>query len=212
MHTLGHADDAALVDQGCAAGVQHASDRSAHGHSKRIEEGRRHDYLYQENESSARSNTVTISGEASDACKFTCSRLHCGFKFYCRHGMRAHAGICEWENELPIHRILDIKGPTCSVQRIPHQVEALFRQRQHLGDKVTHSPRGDQRFRTSKRHVRVRLTSPLWDLKPPVIQNRKYSDSLYKSPWYNEKTVSICSFGRLSDKTFKVEKLEKQQK
>ena len=111
MHTLGYADDAALVDQGRAAGVQHASDRSAHGHSKRIEEGRRHDYLYQENESSARSNTVTISGEASDACKFTCSRLHCGFKFYCRHGMRAHAGICEWENELPIHRILDIKGP-----------------------------------------------------------------------------------------------------
>ena len=53
----------------------------------------------------------TTKEEASAVSKFVCPHLNCGFRFFTKRGMLAHAGRCEWRNEFEVERILACRGP-----------------------------------------------------------------------------------------------------
>ena len=58
----------------------------------------------------------TTQEEAAKTCRFVCPHLGCGFRFYTKRGMLAHAGRCEWGDEYEVERILACRGPTCARQ------------------------------------------------------------------------------------------------
>ena len=52
----------------------------------------------------------TTKEEASAVSKFVCPHLNCGFRFFTKCDMLAHAGRCEWRNEFEVERILACRG------------------------------------------------------------------------------------------------------
>lgn len=117
IHTLGYADDAALVDLGNPNGIQTATSRVT-----AVAKGSRADtdmeisipktkVLHVRRQEQVTDTTAT---EARAVCKFTCPHLNCGFKFHNRRGMQIHASKCEHKNDLKISKILDCKGEVCS--------------------------------------------------------------------------------------------------
>ena len=53
----------------------------------------------------------TTIEEASAVNKYVYSHLDCGFRFFSKRGMLAHAARCEWKNEFVVERILACRGP-----------------------------------------------------------------------------------------------------
>ena len=117
VHTLGYADDIALIDRGDATGVLVASARAT-----AIANGSKQDADMSISIPKTKSMHVraqdpisaTTDAEASAVCKFTCPHLGCGFKFRTKRGMLAHAGRCGSRQEYKIERILECKGGVCS--------------------------------------------------------------------------------------------------
>ena len=117
LHTLGYADDAALLDLGDAAGIIKATERLtriARGSSEdadmkiKIEKTkglhvRRQDPI-----------TSTTPEEAKRVCEFKCPHAMCNFVFGTKHGMRIHASRCRYKDEYEVEKILDSKGPVCA--------------------------------------------------------------------------------------------------
>ena len=117
IHTLGYADDAALVDLGDPAGVIRATERLtkiAQGSLKdadmqiKIEKTKGMHIRKQD------AITDTTSVEAQQVCKFKCPHSMCNFVFATKHGMQVHASKCRYKEEFVVERILDSKGPTCA--------------------------------------------------------------------------------------------------
>ena len=113
IHTLGYADDVALIDGGDAQGVARASERVS-----AIAEGSEVDAdmcinIDKTKVMHVRSQdqiTSTTTEEARKTCKFTCPHLTCGFKFRTKRGMLVHAGRCCWSKEFKVKRIIDCSG------------------------------------------------------------------------------------------------------
>ena len=58
----------------------------------------------------------TSSSQAKSICKYRCPHLNCGFQFLTQHGMKVHAGRCEWKDEFEVEAIVGHRGPTVARQ------------------------------------------------------------------------------------------------
>ena len=113
IHTLGYADDAALVDKGDDEGICTATERL-----NEVATGSENDADMKINKNKTKVMhvraqdpiTETTSEEATQVCKFTCPHLGCGYKFKSKRGMLTHAGKCKWSNEYKVERILACRG------------------------------------------------------------------------------------------------------
>ena len=117
VHTLGYADDAALVDLGNLTGAQTASSRvTALANGSRTETDMeisipKTKALHVRRQEQPK---ATSASEARDVCKFTCPHLNRGYKFHNRLGMRIHASKCEHKHDLKTSKILNCNGEVCS--------------------------------------------------------------------------------------------------
>ena len=106
VHTLGYADDIAMVDGGCANGVLCSSARVT-----AITRGSKQDAdimsisIPKTKSIHVRAQdpiSETTDEEAIQECKFTCPHLTCEFKFRTKRGMLAHADKCCWRQEYKV--------------------------------------------------------------------------------------------------------------
>ena len=119
LHTLGYADDVALIDYGHPAGIEMASNRVtaiAAGSKKDADmtiKIKKTKVLHVRTQDPI---TATTEAEALNVCKFTCPHWGCDFKFRTKRGLRVHEGRCEWKDECELEQILDFTGPVCARQ------------------------------------------------------------------------------------------------
>ena len=115
VHTLGYADDAALIDYGHPEGVETASSRVS-----AIAAGSKNDadmYI-----SIAKTKamhvriqdkvTETTEAEAKAICKYVCPNYCCKHTFLTRRGMLVHAGKCKWKHVYEVDRLYEHEGDT----------------------------------------------------------------------------------------------------
>ena len=109
VHTLGYADDIALIDEGNAADIVRASERVS-----LIAFGSREDadmiisipktkVLHVAQQTALAKVTST---EAEQQCKFCCPFHGCDHKFCTEAGLRIHKGRCEWKDEFVVEKIV----------------------------------------------------------------------------------------------------------
>ena len=116
VHTLGYADDAALLDYDASL----ASERVT-----AIAQGSKIDADMEINIKKTKvmhvseqdAVTKTTNAEATKVCKFTCPNVGCTKVFFNKRGMRCHAGRCKWRDEYLVEKILDVRGPAQSSQQ-----------------------------------------------------------------------------------------------
>ena len=114
VHTLGYADDLALTDDGDADGINMATERATAIGSGSRNRADMNVKIVKTKILHVRAQdpvTDTSTNEATAVSKFVCPHLNCGFRFFTKRGMQAHAGRCEWRNEFEIERILAHRGP-----------------------------------------------------------------------------------------------------
>ena len=137
LHSLGYADDVALIDQGDQVGIQRATARVTG-----IANGSRDDtdmeisvpktkVLHVRRQDSVSSTT---SDEAKKVCKHICPHLNCGHRFLTKRGAMIHAGRCKWANEFVVERILDCEG-------VPTNRKYLIKWEGYSNDHNTWEPR-----------------------------------------------------------------------
>ena len=103
VHTLGYADDAALLDDSCAV----ASDRvtSISAGSKRdadmIISIDKTEVMHVEEQSRV---TPATAQEAAKVCTFTCPNAGCNKVFYNAHGCKCHAGKCKYKDHYELEK------------------------------------------------------------------------------------------------------------
>ena len=117
VHTLGYADDAALIDLGDGDGIELASARvtSIDAGSKKdadmVISIKKTKVLHVREQEKT---TTTSQVEAVKVCKFTCPHTHCNHKFTTKHGMLVHAGKCDHKDLFTLEKIVDHEGPAKS--------------------------------------------------------------------------------------------------
>ena len=117
IHTLGYADDAALVDLGDEAGINRATERLSCIGTGSLEDADMEIKIEKTKAMHVRQQdpiTDTTSEEARGVCKFKCPHDMCKFVVGTKHGMVVHASRCRFKNEYTVEKILDSKGPTCA--------------------------------------------------------------------------------------------------
>ena len=110
VHTLGYADDAALLDYDIAISTARVT---------AIAQGSWLDADMQINVKKTKVMHVREQGmvskttveEAERVCKFKCPHIGCTRIFYNKHGMKCHAGKCKWKDDYLIERIAGVRGP-----------------------------------------------------------------------------------------------------
>ena len=117
LHTLGYADDVAILEEGDAAGINRLSERITE-----ISKGSKDAadmsvsipktmtlHVRKQDEVSK-----TTSEEAKKLCRYECPHLNCDHSFLTKKGMLIHAARCEWKDEFEIERIVSHRGPVTS--------------------------------------------------------------------------------------------------
>ena len=99
LHSLGYADDIALIDRGDPAGIHRTTTRVSGIVSDsresvdmeisvtktKVLHVRRQDAV-----------SATTSDGAKKICKYICPHLNFGFRFFSKRGAKIHAGKCKW--------------------------------------------------------------------------------------------------------------------
>ena len=117
LHTLGYADDVALMEEGDEPGTTCLSERVSD-----ISKGSKKDadmsvsipktmtlHVCQQDVVSE-----TTPEEAKKLCRFKCPHLNCNHSFLTKRGMQIHASRCEWKEEYEVGRIVDHRGQVTS--------------------------------------------------------------------------------------------------
>ena len=113
IHTLGYADDVALIEYGEEKGIKNLSTRLTN-----IAEGSKKDADMSISIEKTKTLHVreqdpvskTRAEEAAEVCKYVCPHLNCEHRFLTKRGMQIHASRCEWRDEFVVDRIMDHKG------------------------------------------------------------------------------------------------------
>lgn len=113
IHTLGYADDAALMDKGDAEGIAIATSRL-----NNVADGSERDADMKINSDKTKIMhvraqdpiTQTTSEEVEKVCKFICPHLGCGYTFKSKRGMLTHAARCGWSKEFKVKKIIACRG------------------------------------------------------------------------------------------------------
>jgi hypothetical protein len=116
VHTLGYADDAALLDKTVAQATKRVSE---------IAQGSRKDADMEISTAKTEVMHVREQGrvpkataqEAKAVCKVVCPNIGCNKVFFNVHGAKCHAGRCKWRDTYNIERILAVSGATGSARR-----------------------------------------------------------------------------------------------
>ena len=116
LHTLGYADDVAIIEYGDEEGVFRLSEIIIMVTA--IAEGSKECADMNVNIPKTKSLHVrcqeevskTTGDEARARCKFKCPHPDCDHVFFSKRGLNVHAGKCQWKNEFVVERILDHKG------------------------------------------------------------------------------------------------------
>ena len=114
LHTLGYADDVAVIEYGNDVGVKRLSERVT-----AIAQGSKESADMNVNIIKTKAMHVrqqeevgkTTSVEARAKCKFKCPHPGCDHVFLTKRGLNVHAGRCQWRNEFVVEKILCHKGP-----------------------------------------------------------------------------------------------------
>ena len=108
LHTLGYADDVALLEEGQIDGVKRLSDRVteiAVGSKKDTDMSISIPKTMTLHAREQDKVSKTTAGEAKKLCKFKCPHLNCNHNFLTRKGILIHAGTCEWKDDYEIERV-----------------------------------------------------------------------------------------------------------
>ena len=116
LHTLGYADDAALLD----TSIEKATERVT-----TIAKGSALDADMEINVSKTEVMQVAeqsrvapaTTAELEDACKFVCPHIGCDRVFFNAHGCKCHAGKCRRKDWCAVDKILAVRGETGSNKR-----------------------------------------------------------------------------------------------
>ena len=119
LHTLGYADDAALIDDNIITATARVTSIAAGSRSDADMEISISKTEVMQVREQGRTAPAT-SAEATAVCTHICPHLGCGKVFYNIHGCKCHAGKCRWQQEFIVDRILAVKGATGSPQRRYH--------------------------------------------------------------------------------------------
>ena len=112
LHTLGYADDAALIDCGDTEGIRRASQRVTNIAKGSLTDA---DMCISIEKTKALhvckqdATSGTSSEEARKKCKFTCPHHLCGHQFLTKHGMMVHADKCQHRDVYQMETIIDHK-------------------------------------------------------------------------------------------------------
>ena len=109
LHTLGYADDAALLDGNLDVATARVT---------AIAEGSRKDADMHINVDKTKVMAVckqdkvtpTTKDEAKEVCKFVCSNAGCKRVFFNLHGLKCHEGKCKHKDDFVVDRILNVRG------------------------------------------------------------------------------------------------------
>ena len=161
VHTLGYADDAALLDNCCDT----ATDRVTS-----ISTGSRDDADMTINISKTEVMHVQEQGrvapvtaeEATKACKYTCPNPGCNKVFFNAHGCKCHAGRCKFKDHFYVDKLLAVRGSTGSPKR-----EFLVRWEGYGPEDDTWEPRQN--------------------VSPKTIKEFLLSNGLYDHEWQGER-------------------------
>ena len=112
IHTLGYADDIALIEYGDSTGLERLSRRLS-----AISKGSKADADMQISLKKTKGMHIrehqdyeVSESEARDMCTYICPHLNCGRKFFNSCGLRIHASKCEWCNEFEIEGLRGDRG------------------------------------------------------------------------------------------------------
>ena len=114
LHTLGYADDLALLEEGDEIGIARLSDRVTTISVGSREKADMHISIPKTMTLHVREQDAvskTTQEEAKKLCKFKCPHLNCDHSFLTRKGMLVHAARCEWRNEFELEKIVNHRGP-----------------------------------------------------------------------------------------------------
>ena len=109
VHTLGYADDAALIDSDRSVATTRVTD---------IAQGSREDADMHINVTKTKvmavceqdKVTATTGAEAEKVCKLVCRNAGCERVFFNQHGLRCHEGKCKHKDDFVVDKILAARG------------------------------------------------------------------------------------------------------
>ena len=116
VHTLGYADDAALLDHDinvAAARVNSIARGSTKDADMKINAGKTELMHVMEQGRVA----AATAAEAKSVCKHKCSNVGCNKAFLNAHGCKCHMGKCKWKKFYVVDRILAVRGELGSPRR-----------------------------------------------------------------------------------------------
>ena len=135
LHTLGYADEAALIDSGPSISTERVTS---------IAQGSKRDAEMQINMTKTKCMHVKrqqrvetpVETEAKKVCKHKCNNLGCGWIFGNKLGLKIHQGKwCEWKNFHEVENILDVDTRTLPVGLGPTRFLIKWKGYSHDSDK-----------------------------------------------------------------------------
>ena len=113
IHTLGYADDAALLDYDSDTATERVT-AIARGSEIDADMVISVDKTKTMKVSKQGPVTKTTTDEAKKVCKFACPNMGCNRVFFSKRGLLCHQGRCKWWDEFLIDKIVDVRGPAHS--------------------------------------------------------------------------------------------------
>lgn len=119
LHTLGYADDVAIIETGDEKGVSHLSERVtaiAKGSKKRVDMDVtivKTKSLHVVRQQEAEAVSKTTDGESRSKCKFVCPHSRCNHIFLTKRGIHTHTymrGDASGKTNLLLKKIWATKG------------------------------------------------------------------------------------------------------
>ena len=211
LHTLGYADDVALLEEGNNTGVDRLSERVT-----AISKGSKKDsdmsisipktmtlHVRQQDDV-----TKTTSEEAEKVCKHKCPHLNCNYTFMTKRGMQIHASRCEWRNEFELEKIVSHRGPVTSRS-------FLIKWKGYPESENSWVPRSNlhpQSIEDYERRVGAYVHD--WKYRCPTCNLPCASERgvrIHMGRMHRQEDKKQDFQGRLADRAVQIKKLEKQQ-
>ena len=210
LHTLGYADDVALMENGDEVGIDRLSVRIT-----AISKGSKDEadmsisipktMTLHVSEQEKVSKTTAI--EAKKICKFKCPHLNCNHSFMTKKGMLIHAGTCQWKDEFEMDKIISHRGPITNRSYLVKWKGYTDEENSWVTRLNLHPQSIEDYERRSGAYVED------WQFRCPKCNLPCASErgiKIHMSRSHKQEKQQVFQ-GRLADKAVKVQKLEAKQ-